>query len=89
MAAQITCFSMIYISNVEQESSGSNKYRGAGDVSVNMDLINILRGGKLLCEDKLLISMAPFQIAFGFASSYIPFYVFGTIVNNSSSFVIG
>ena len=51
-----------------------------------MDLINILRGGRLLCEDKLLISMTPFQVAFGFASSYIPFYVFGTIVNDSPTF---
>ena len=86
MAAQVSCFLMIYISNVEQESSGSSKYWGAGDVGVNMDLINILRGGRLLCEDKLLISMTPFLVAFGFASSYIPFYVFGTIVDDSPTF---
>ena len=86
MAAQISCFSLMYISNVEQDSSGSKFYWGAGDVSVNMDIINIIRGGRLLYEDKFLASMIPFQIAFGFASSYIPFYVFGTIVNNSSTF---
>ncbi len=47
MVAQISCFSMLYISNMEQESSGSALYWGAGDVSVNMDLVNIIRGGEV------------------------------------------
>lgn len=29
--------------------------------------------------------MLPFQVAFGFASSFVPFYVFGTVIAGSSS----
>jgi hypothetical protein len=29
--------------------------------------------------------MLPYQIAFGFASSFVPFYVFGVIVGDSDT----
>lgn len=38
---------------------------------------------KLIMEDRRLQLVLPFQIAYGFTSSFIPFYVFGTIVYES------
>jgi hypothetical protein len=44
---------------------------------------NVAATGSLLLSDKRLALMIPFQVAFGLASSFVPFYVFGTVIDES------
>ena len=53
------------------------------EIQINADILNVIVGLRLLYEDRKFLSYLPLQGAFGFASSYIPFYVFGTIVTGS------
>lgn len=46
-------------------------------------LVNTLSVGNLLIEDVRLSLMIPFQVAFGFTSSFVPFYIFGTVIAKS------
>ena len=45
--------------------------------------VNVAATGHLLFSDVRLALMIPFQIAFGLASSFVPFYVFGTVIDDS------
>lgn len=45
--------------------------------------VNVAATGSLLISDSRLSLMIPFQIAFGLASSFVPFYVFGTVIDES------
>lgn len=56
------------------------------DIQINADILNVIVALRLLYEDRKFLSYLPLQAAFGFASSYIPFYVFGTIVTGSTNF---
>lgn len=45
--------------------------------------VNVAATGNLLFSDVRLALMIPFQVAFGLASSFVPFYVFGTVISDS------
>jgi hypothetical protein len=59
------------------------KESGSWDFSIGTILTNSAGAGKLLIEDPRLALMIPFQISFGFASSFVPYYIFGTVINGS------
>lgn len=40
---------------------------------------------RLVYLDRRLALIIPFQIAFGFASSFVPYYVFGTVIDDSAA----
>mmetsp|Transcript_26219 Transcript_26219/g.38847 ORF Transcript_26219/g.38847 Transcript_26219/m.38847 type:complete len:437 (+) Transcript_26219:151-1461(+) len=46
---------------------------------------NVYATGRLMVSDSRLSLLVPFQIAFGLASSFVPFYVFGTVIADSDS----
>ena len=56
-----------------------------GEVNVNIDILNVLMVARLVYKDRFILFLLPFQFSFGFASSFIPFYLFGTIVNSSQA----
>lgn len=58
---------------------------GTWDISLNTILTDSGAAAKLISQDPRLALMLPFQICFGFASSFVPYYVFGTIIKGSSS----
>ena len=74
LVSNISCFVLITLLNVDAEVYETN---------LNIDLLNIRLAGKLLVWDIKLLFMLPLQISFGFASSYIPFYLFGTVIKSS------
>ena len=53
------------------------------EVNVNIDILNVVMACQLIVQDVWLVLMIPYQFVFGFASSYIPFYVFGTIIKSA------
>jgi MFS family permease len=57
----------------EETSFSASIQKGAGDAA------NLVR------NDLRLALLMPYQLAFGFASSFVPFYVFGVIVNDSDT----
>ena len=56
---------------------------GSWDFGVDTIITNSGSAAKLVYEDPRLALMLPFQISFGFASSFVPYYVFGTVINTS------
>lgn len=40
---------------------------------------------RLLTEDVRILLMIPFQLTYGFVGSFVPYYIFGTVVNDSSN----
>jgi hypothetical protein len=56
-----------------------------GSWAFDLDVVrvNVVATGNLLFTDVRLSLMIPFQIAFGLASSFVPFYVFGTVIDDS------
>lgn len=61
------------------------KEEGTWDFNSQAVLTNAGATGKLVYEDPRLALLLPFQIAFGFASSFVPYYVLGTVVADSDS----
>jgi hypothetical protein len=59
--------------------------KGTSDFSFEAIVENTGSVCSLVISDKKLALMIPFQIAFGFASSYVPFYIFGTVIGDSDS----
>jgi Ion channel regulatory protein UNC-93 len=57
---------------------------GTWDLGFNTIIVNSGAAAYLVYSDPRLMLMLPFQICFGFASSFVPYYVFGTIINNSN-----
>lgn len=57
--------------------------RGTWDFQYDVILANVGAASHLVYEDNRLLLMLPFQIAFGFASSFVPYYVFGTVIGDS------
>lgn len=53
---------------------------GTRDFSIGTIAVNVASTGKLMIEDKKFLSVIPFQLAFGFVSSMVPFYIFGTVI---------
>mmetsp|Transcript_8037 Transcript_8037/g.13366 ORF Transcript_8037/g.13366 Transcript_8037/m.13366 type:complete len:460 (+) Transcript_8037:69-1448(+) len=62
--------------------SDLDKY-GTWDFNFNVMVFNVKSTGILLKEDVRLLLMVPFQVAFGFASSFVPYYIFGTVIADS------
>jgi len=56
---------------------------GTWDFNVSTIAANSSSAARLVYEDVRLALIIPFQIAFGFASSFVPYYVFGTLVPES------
>jgi MFS family permease len=55
---------------------------GTWDFQVSTITTNVGAAGKLVYDDTRLALLLPFQIAFGFASSFVPYYVFGTVIDD-------
>lgn len=58
---------------------------GTWDFEFTVILNNAASAGRLMCSEPRLALLIPFQIAFGFASSFVPFYVFGTVIADSDN----
>lgn len=58
---------------------------GTWDFSFETVSTQVLASGRLVIEDIRLLLMVPFQVAFGFCSSFVPYYVLGTVIAGSSS----
>jgi len=56
---------------------------GTWDWSFATISANAGAAASLVYEDARLALLLPFQVAFGFASSFVPYYVFGTVIANS------
>ena len=56
---------------------------GSWDWSWSTIMTNVGATASLTYEDSRLSLLLPFQIAFGFASSFVPYYVFGTVIAES------
>jgi len=54
--------------------------RGTWDFNSTSVMVNVASTARLLHDDTRLLLMVPFQAAFGFASSFVPFYIFGTVI---------
>lgn len=74
--AVVCCFFIAGLSDLDES--------GTWDFSPTTILINVASTSNLLMEDIRLTLMLPFQIAFGFTSSFVPFYIFGTVIADSS-----
>lgn len=72
-----SCFVVAGLSDLDE--------RGTWDFSCESITHNAGAAGKLVVEDPRLALMIPFQIAFGFASSFVPYYVFGTVIAGSEA----
>lgn len=57
---------------------------GTWDFSLEAIKTQVFASGKLILEDARLALMVPFQVSFGFTSSFVPLYVFGTVIAESS-----
>lgn len=56
---------------------------GSWNFDTEVVIVNVVATGSLLFSDVRLALMIPFQVAFGLASSFVPFYVFGTVIDDS------
>jgi hypothetical protein len=75
-AAVLSCFVMSGLHPLDDP--------GSRDFSVSTILVNVVSTGRLIVEDARFALMIPFQVAFGFTSSLVPFYIFGTVIADSS-----
>ena len=75
--AVASCFVVASLSGLEED--------GTWDFSCATVAANVGAAGKLVYEDPRLALLLPFQIAFGFASSFVPYYVFGTVIAGSTT----
>lgn len=71
------CFVMLQLDELDE--------KGSWDFSYETVKTNVLSTGKLLATDIRLALMLPFQITFGFTSSFVPYYVFGTVIADSTT----
>lgn len=75
--AVLSCFVIMTLSDLDES--------GTWDFSCETVASNVGAAGRLSYEDPRLALLLPFQIAFGFASSFVPYYVFGTVIAGSDS----
>jgi hypothetical protein len=59
--------------------------RGTWDFSFATVASNVGAAGRLVVEDTRLMLLIPFQICFGFASSFVPYYILGTVIAGSDA----
>lgn len=57
---------------------------GSWDFSINSIVSNSGSAARLVTEDPRLALMLPFQVSFGFASSFVPYYILGTVIGGSN-----
>lgn len=57
---------------------------GTWNLQLDTILVNSFAAIKLVSTDPALAFLIPFQIAFGFASSFVPYYILGTVIDKSS-----
>jgi hypothetical protein len=57
---------------------------GTGNLKLETIFINSFSAIKLVSTDPALALLVPFQVAFGFASSFVPYYILGTVINNEA-----
>lgn len=63
--------------------------KGTGDLSYTSVSKDIGAVARLVWTDKRVGLLLPFQMAFGLASSFVPYYLFGTVVAGSHSMGLG
>lgn len=56
---------------------------GTWDFTLDTIVTNSGAAAKLVYVDPRLALMLPFQVSFGFASSFVPYYIFGTVIGGS------
>jgi hypothetical protein len=61
------------------------KEAGTWNLKLETIFINSFSAIKLVSSDSALAFLVPFQVAFGFASSFVPYYILGTVINKSES----
>ena len=75
--AILSCFVVAFgLSNLQES--------GTWDFSLDTIATNSGAAARLIWEDPRLALMLPFQVAFGFCSSFVPYYIFGTVISGSS-----
>jgi MFS family permease len=57
---------------------------GTWDFSITAVSTQVFSVATLVTDDLRLMLMIPFQVAFGFCSSFVPYYVLGTVIAGSS-----
>ena len=75
--AFVSFIAMYYVSDLDEE--------GTWDLSLATISTNSIAAAKLAVTDLRLTFLLPFQIAFGFASSFVPFYILGFVIAGSES----
>jgi hypothetical protein len=75
--AVAACFSVMSLHHLDEH--------GTWDFNTRVITLNVAATARLLWEDVRLLLMIPFQVAFGFTSSFVPFYVFGTVIADSDN----
>lgn len=58
---------------------------GTWDFAFSTIVSNSGAAARLVWEDPRLLFMLPFQISFGFCSSFVPYYIFGTVISGSEN----
>jgi len=58
---------------------------GSWDFSVQAIFLHVGSAANLIVRDVRLLLVVPFQISFGFTSSFVPYYILGTVIAGSSN----
>ena len=75
--AIISVISMMFISNLDEYGSWEFNYE---------DVVAYATApARLLSQDVRLALMVPYQITFGLATTFVPYYIFGTVVSDSDN----
>ncbi len=73
--AVVSCFSITMLNDLDD--------KGTWDISYVAISAHVGAAAKLVYKDKRMALIVPFQLAFGFTSSFVPYYVFGTVIADS------
>jgi hypothetical protein len=77
MIAVVSVLGMLFISNLDEYGTWEFDYEDA--------IANATSTARLLREDSRLLLMMPYQVTFGLVSTFVPFYIFGTVVSDSDN----
>jgi hypothetical protein len=73
--ATVSCFVVASLDNLNDDGTWNMSYKAMSSEAG--------AAAKLIYLDARMSLIVPFQIAFGFASSFVPYYVFGTVISDS------
>lgn len=73
--AVVSCFSITILDDLDD--------KGTRDFSYSVISSHVGAAAKLVYKDKRMALIVPFQLAFGLTSSFVPYYVFGTVIADS------